>query len=173
MALIFQYGSNMSSERLNSADRIAGQAKVLGTGHTTERFDLLFSVWSKSNECAAADIAASDSGQRIYGVIYEVPDFLISRESAKLHGQRSMDAIEGEGVNYVRKEIRVENAKGEILSTTTYVVKDPQLGLKTSLPYVTHILDGLNEHQLPAAYRAYVLAQIVQNNPALEAQVAK
>ena len=173
MALIFQYGSNMSSQRLNSTDRLAGQAKVFGTGQTIERFNLVFSVWSKSNECAAADIAANDSGQRIFGVIYEVPDFLISRESAKLQGRKSMDAIEGEGINYVKRDVQIETAHGGTVSAMTYVVKDPQAGLKTSLPYVTHILNGLDEHHLPAAYRTYVLAQIVQNNPALEAQVAK
>lgn len=171
MALIFQYGSNMSSKRLNSADRLAGDAKVLSTGRTSDRFDLVFSVWSKSNECAAAAIVASSSGERIFGVIYEVPDFLMTRESAKTHARKSMDAIEGEGVNYIKREVQIEDAAGTTVTAITYVVKEPRTGLKTSMPYVTHILNGLHEHQLPADYKAYVVGQIVQNNPDLTAQI--
>jgi len=47
MALVFQYGSNMSVARLNSDDRLAGDAKVVCVATTIEPFDLVFSVWSK------------------------------------------------------------------------------------------------------------------------------
>jgi hypothetical protein len=171
MALIFQYGSNMSSVRLNSADRLARSAKVVGLAKTIERFDLEFSVWSKANGCGAANIVACPSGQVVYGVVYKLPDFLITRESAKAHGRRSMDAIEGEGINYVQQMILVENSECKALNAVTYVAKEPQTGLKTSLPYVTHILTGLDEHRMPPDYKTYVLRQIARNNPEIVLQL--
>ena len=67
----------------------------------------------------------------------------------------------------LQKEIQVVTAKGETRNATTYVVKDPKRGLKTSSQYVSYILTGLNEHRFPAEYSAYVCAQIIKNNPAL------
>lgn len=56
MALVFQYGSNTSGTRLNSQDRLRGDAKDLGLVCTEAPFELDFDVWSTSNACAAADI---------------------------------------------------------------------------------------------------------------------
>ena len=79
MALVFQYGSNMSVVRLNSDGRLAGDAKAVCVATTVEPFELVFSVWSKSNSCAAADLLPSSAGRNVYGVLYEIPDFLLLR----------------------------------------------------------------------------------------------
>ena len=42
MAVVFQYGSNMSVRQLNSADRLAGDAKLIGVARTVESYDLAF-----------------------------------------------------------------------------------------------------------------------------------
>jgi len=167
MALVFQYGSNMSVARLNGDDRLAGDAKVVCVAKTVERFELVFSVWSKSNNCAAADLQPSNAGRTVYGVLYEIPDFLLSRETAKQSGRRSLDAIEGEGTNYVRAIIDVVTNVGEIVRALTYVVKDRQPNLKTSAAYVSHILAGLGEHNMPKEYYRYVQSKIFENNEAL------
>jgi hypothetical protein len=104
MAVVFQYGSNMSVRELNSADRLAGDARLIGVARTVEQYDLGFTVWSRRRNCAAADIIPSDTGRSIYGVLYEAPNYLLSRDTA--NGRRSLDAIEGEGVNYRRKPSR-------------------------------------------------------------------
>jgi len=171
MAIVFQYGSNMCSARLNSADRLAGDAKALGAAKTVECFDLAFTVWSKTNTCAAADIVPSTAGRKIFGVIYEIPDFLIFRDSAKENGRRSMDAIEGEGVNYIRQSIELERMDGSIVSALTYVVKDRRSDITTSMHYVQHILDGLKENGLPEEYRQYVISRVIANNGGLAHQL--
>ena len=168
MALVFQYGSNMSVARLNGEDRLAGDAKVVGVATTVERFELVFSVWSKSNNCAAADLFPSSAGRNIYGVLYDVPDFLLSREAAKEKNRKSLDAIEGEGTNYVRAMIDVVSNDGATLRALTYVVKNRQTQLKTSAAYVSHILAGLREHNIPAEYCQYVRSKIIENNAELE-----
>jgi len=164
MALVFQYGSNMSSARLNGEDRLAGNAKTICVAKTVEPFELVFSVWSNSNNCAAADLLPSKTGRSIYGVLYEVPDFLLSRDTAKQKNRRSLDAIEGEGTNYVRATIDLIANDGESLRAITYLVKNRQLSIKTSAAYVAHIFAGLREHGIPAEYFQYVRSKIIENN---------
>lgn len=167
MALVFQYGSNMCSARLNSPDRLAGDAKVICIAQSVDLFEFAFTVFSKTNNCAAADIASSESGQCIFGVLYEIPDFLISRESAKTLNRRSMDAIEGEGTNYIRQAIQLQKVDGSKVEALTYVVKDRKSDIKTSRKYVQHILEGMKEHNIPEEYRRYVVSQVIANNPDL------
>ncbi|MEQ1814103.1 MAG: gamma-glutamylcyclotransferase family protein [Candidatus Nitrotoga sp.] len=168
MALVFQYGSNMSVTRLNHTDRLNGDAESIGIATTVEPFELAFTVWSKTNNCAAADIIPSKAGRNIYGVVYNIPDFLLLRESAKKQNRRSLDAIEGEGRNYIRKAIHLIKTDGTRLSAITYVVKEPSTDYRTSMVYVQHILDGLKEHAMPDEYCQYVVSRIIQNNPELQ-----
>lgn len=173
MAFVFQYGSNMCSARLNSVDRLAGDAKVFCVAKTVDLFDLAFSVWSRTNECAAADIVPSLVGQNIFGVIYEIPDFLISRDSAKASRRKSMDEIEGEGTNYIRQIIELEKMDGSRVKAMTYIVKDRKHGIKTSIEYAQHILDGMNENKLPEEYKRYVVSQVIANNSELAQKLGK
>lgn len=53
MALVFQYGSNTSPDRLNTDDRLCGDAQSLGAVITEDDFELDFTIWSNGNECAA------------------------------------------------------------------------------------------------------------------------
>ena len=61
---------------------------------------------SKNQKCAAADIVQKP-GAKAWGVLYEVPEYLIYRELAFARSRKSLDEIEGEGGNYERKEIMV------------------------------------------------------------------
>jgi hypothetical protein len=80
MMLVFQYGSNAWAERLNSADRLRGDARDLGLVSTESAFELSFDVWSTKNDCAAANLRQS-AGRQIWGVLYEVPEFLMGRDT--------------------------------------------------------------------------------------------
>lgn len=164
MALIFQYGSNTSSSRLNSSDRLCGDAKDMGLVCTSQNFELDFDVWSNRNSCAASDIREG-AGRRIWGVLYEVPDHLVWGPVPA--GRKTFDQIEGS--SYQRRTIGVRRPDGTPVDgdVFTYTVRKPASGLKTSLDYVTHILAGLREHDAPEDYLAYVLARIGINNPAL------
>jgi hypothetical protein len=162
--LIFQFGSNTSSERLNSADRLAGDANDLGLCRTVHDFDLDFDVWSNSNQCAAADLRPS-RGRSIFGVLYDIPDYLVSASTAG--ARKSLDKIEGP--RYERRKILIQRPDGTPIPgpVFTYLVKEPAPNLKTSRDYVSHILHGLRDHNAPDEYLEYVKRRISQNNPSL------
>ncbi|MGM0825003.1 MAG: gamma-glutamylcyclotransferase family protein [Pseudomonadota bacterium] len=169
--LVFQYGSNMSSKHLNSPERLAGDARRIGIAQTTDPYRLCFPVWSNTNSCAAASISPNPDGRPILGVLYEIPDSLVYRQEAKTLNRKSLDAIEGEGANYVLTTIDVVKSDGAAISATTYVAKGAGPELKTSAVYARHILTGLAENDMPPAYRAYVAACIAQSNPELAVMV--
>lgn len=78
MALVFQYGSNCAEGQINSEDRLCGDAKFVAIAETVDDYQLAFDVWSTRRGCAASDILARP-GSKVWGVLYEVPDYLIER----------------------------------------------------------------------------------------------
>lgn len=162
----------MLTSRINSDERLQGDAKIFALARTVETHDLVFDVFSKTNGCAAADILPG-SGTRIFGVVYEIPDWLIKRESARSMNRKSLDQIEGKGTNYSRKAIRIEIDGIEFANETviTYVGKAREQGIKTSYEYSSLIVQGLNEHRMPAHYVDYVKNQVVRNNPDLASKI--
>jgi hypothetical protein len=168
MALVFQYGSNTSPSRFNSDNRLRGDARSLGAVCTDEDFELDFTVSSVQNQCAAGDIVPG-CGRKIWGVLYEIPDYLIRRETAG--DRRSLDAIEGS--KYERRIIAVRNPDGTPVAgeVITYVVRDRESGIQTSLDYCRHIIEGLREHNVPDEYIEYVKARMIVNNPGLQIDV--
>lgn len=168
MALVFQYGSNTSSRRLNSQDRLRGDAQSLGLANTVGQYDLGFTVWSKKNNCAAADLVRA-RGKHSWGVLYDIPDHLLSRDTAGR--RRSLDAIEG--CRYRRRTIRIRKvgALDSSLTVWTYTVIQKQQGLITSCKYAAHILAGLREHDAPGVYIDHVRDRILRNNPALRGKI--
>lgn len=170
MALVFQYGSNCSESQFKRPDRLCGDAKFLTIAETVDDYRLAFDVWSTGRGCAASDIVAC-GGSKVWGVVYDVPDFLITRETAARHRRKSLDAIEGEGTNYARHPIVVKSATSEILTAVTYRVINPRSGLSTSLEYVGYIVSGLREHGVGEEYIAKVKAIAMVNNPPIATAV--
>ncbi len=166
MARVFQYGSNTSEARINGLGRLKGDAKYLYNAETVQDYELDFTVWSETNQCAAVDIVLKQ-GSKVWGVVYDVPDYLIRRDTAKRRERKSLDAIEGEGTNYKRILIEVKKGDRKIVETITYVAKSKCAGLETSYEYVKHIIKGLEEHDIPESYVRKVKRKIVENNPDL------
>jgi hypothetical protein len=167
MTLVFQYGSNTSTARLNSPERLGGAAHVVGLARTIDDYDLDFTYFSRGNACAAADLV--HGRQRIYGVLYDIPDDRVFRHLGR-ETSKTLDQIEGNG--YHREEIGVELIQdGRQMSATTYVVVDRKAGLKTTAHYVKHIVDGLRSHGAPPAYVEYVKRRAAANNPAETAAI--
>jgi len=166
MTLVFQFGSNVDAARLNSPERLDGAARVVDLVRTVEPHELGFRVWSTVNGCAAADILPGQ-GRLIWGVLYDVPEDLIRRETAG--ERRSFDAIESEGREYRRHPIRVVSGEGAPAETEaiTYTVVSRRYDLCTALDYVRHILKGLIERGAPQDYLVYVRERIAANNPDL------
>jgi cation transport regulator ChaC len=172
MTIVFQYGSNCLESEINSAKRLCGDAKFVGIAQTVEDFVLAFDVWSKKRQCAASDIVRVPGG-KVWGVLYEVPDDLIDRETAKARGRKSFNEIEGEGANYKREMLDVRRPDGEVVNVLTYTVRSPRSSLKTSKEYVGFIVAGLRDHGVSEDYIAQVKAIAVANNPQISAAVER
>ncbi len=170
MALVFQYGSNASSGRINSDDRLKGDASFIDVVFTAKDFEFEFPVWSKSNQCAAASIF-SGNGREIWGALYEIPDYLIRRKPPG--NRKSLDAIEGEGRNYIRQNIAVKYRSSVPVKedVITYIAKSRETGLRTSFEYITHIIYGLREIQAPQEYIEYIKERIILNNSELMGKI--
>ncbi len=168
MAIVFQYGSNAESDRLNSINRLKGDARCIGMAYTDGDFELDFTTWSEGNQCAAADIV-SGPGRKIWGVLYEVPDQLIKRETSG--SRKSFDAVEGK--NYQRVGINLRHPDGSPVTehVITYVVKERQPNIRTSLDYVKHIIKGLRDNDAPDEYIEYVKKRATDNNPDLRPDI--
>lgn len=172
MALVFQYGSNCSEGQINAGSRLRGDARFAGIAETVEDFELAFDVYSTGRGCAASDIMRKPGG-KVWGVLYEVPDYLIDRKSAGARERTSFDAIEGEGTNYKHETIEVRTPDGQVVQALTYTVIAPNPSLKTNLAYVRHIIAGLRERDVPGDYIAKVKAIAAANNPGLAAEIAR
>ena len=88
MALVFQYGSNCSDSQINGQDRLCGDAKFIDIAETVDDFRLAFDVWSTRRQCAASEMVDTP-GSKVWGVLYEVPDFLIEQKTAAAQNRRS------------------------------------------------------------------------------------
>jgi cation transport regulator ChaC len=165
--LVFQYGSNCLEAEINGQDRLRGDAKLVEIAKV-DGFQLAFDVVSTKRRCAASDIVEKP-GAIVWGVLYEIPDYLIGRETAKPN-RKSLDAIEGEGKNYERRAINVCKPNGETTAALTYTVKSPLTDVKTNIEYVRLIVSGLREHGVEDSYIDSVKA--IATNPGITAEIA-
>ena len=170
MTLVFQYGSNCLESEINGPSRLCGDAKFVDVAETVEDFELAFDVQSTGRDCAASDIVRKPGG-KVWGVLYEVPDHLLSRQTANSRGRKSFDEIEGEGTNYKREPISVVRSNGEVVSALTYTVLRRRDGLRTNLNYVRLIVSGLRERGVTESYIIKVKKIAAANNPAISQEL--
>ena len=164
--MLFQYGSNMDPDRLNSADRLNGTAEVVGVARLPG-WGVRFDLYSEGNRCAVTDIVPS-AREHVDGVLYRVP----YRSVVAPRGERSpMDKIEGakrgKESNYKRRKIWVWR-NGKKIEARTYVgtvagrmrfltrsVRDRRV----SGDYFGYVLSGARRFELPARYIAHLRRQ--------------
>jgi hypothetical protein len=153
MPLVFQYGSNCTTARLNGPNRMKGAAKDLGLAKTVEDFDIAFDVVSNTNGCAASDLIKRP-GRKAWGVLYKL--------SKK--GLEMLRTVEGP--RYEEKPIQVIGKKRKKHSATTFVVreKDRREGLATSAAYVSWIIYGLRDHGVPEDWIDHVRDVAIKTN---------
>ena len=170
---MFQYGSNCLELQINGKERLKGDASFVSIAETVDDYELAFTVFSKGRHCAAADIIRKPGG-KVWGVLYAIPEYLLGRDTAAARGRKSsLDAIEGEGTNYERREIRVRKPDGQIVTALTYTVRNPRAGLTTDIDYVRYIIAGLRERGTPQGYIDKVKAIASANNPLIAASVER
>ena len=168
--LIFQYGSNCLDSQLNGEARLRGDAVFLDIARI-DGFEIAFDVWSKNRGCAAANMVPTP-GAVVWGALYQVPDQLIARDTAAAVNRVALDAIEGEGKNYMRRTVQVRRAGKELVEALTYTVVSPAAGLKTNLEYVSFIVAGLKERGVAQDYIERVKVIAAASNPAIATELA-
>jgi len=163
MSLVFQYGSNASKARLLGPERLNGTGTVLGRAETVEDYDIAFDVWSTTNQCAASDLVQRP-GRKAWGVLYEIPDDFIRGKRA--NGQKTLAQIEGP--NYKEKKIRVRRPCREPEEAITFLVRPDRrtAGCFTSAEYVSWIVRGLREQEVPEPYVRHVIDVAIETNSA-------
>ena len=153
MAIVFQYGSNCLEREINSPKRLDNNAKFLDVANYEFTFDVY--AKAKNRQCGASDIVKLKrlEESEVWGVLWDVPDYMIPRGTAKVKGVNSLDAIEGEGINYRRRRILVQRPNSKKLMPFTYVVIHPiSQGVETSKEYAKLIIDGLKEHMADISF---------------------
>lgn len=160
MGVVFQYGSNTCTARLNAPSRLRGDATPIGKAQTVDDYEIFFNVFSQRNKCAASNICLHQ-GRKVWGILYEISEELIS---GKPKGRKSLRQIEGP--KYSQKTIRVEKANGEQMDAITLlaVAENCQEGLSTAVWYVSWILYGLRSHGVDEDYIEHVRVRAIETN---------
>lgn len=161
MSVVFQYGSNATRGRLNAPSRLNRRAVDRGRAITVEDYDIAFDVWSQTNRCAASDLVCTP-GRKAWGVLYEIPDEFI--RGKRTDGQKTLAEIEGP--RYEETRIRVRNSEGREVDAITFVVREAErrIALATSAAYVSWIVYGLRDHDVPEDYLSHVLEVGIETN---------
>ena len=136
----FAYGSNMSSARLRQRTPSARAMCKARLPHHVLRWHKLGR--DGSGKCDI-EYAGDESADCVWGVLFE-----ISRAEKVL-----LDRVEGLGIGYVDKQVRVQTEAGEMLATTYQAM--PQMvdsNLRPQRWYKDHVLRGAREHDLPPLY---------------------
>ena len=133
MTLLFAYGSNLASSEMEEwcpRHRYLGPARL--DGYRRE-----FRRRSRRWGGGAADIVAVP-GESVHGVLYELPDGELDR----------LDAKEGAGFAYRRREVEVEH-QGRMLVAQAYEVihKEPE-EVPPSPEYLALLEAGVRERGL-------------------------
>ncbi len=160
MAIVFQYGSNTCTARINSPKRLKGDARPIEKAQTVDDYDIVFDVYSHTNQCATADLIPTP-GHKAWGVLYDIPNDLIRGNRTD---RKTLEQIEGP--RYEEKNIRVRKQNGEIINAVTYLVRphDRCNDLATLVWYVSWIVYGLRDHSVPEEYISHVQEIAIQTN---------
>lgn len=176
-ALLFQYGSNMSEDRLAAKIRehqsyapVGAEldVRLLGCARL-KGWRFVLDLYSARQECLVGDIVEGEDGDEVWGALYELDRQLLVRSD----GRRSvLDRIEGHRTemdpeNYRPIAVTVE-LDGDPREAHTYVGgEDARQRCRLDHPdaaprpdYLRAILDGANAVGLPATYIAALATTI-------------
>ena len=156
----------MEPGRLNSSDRLAGVARVIGVARL-DHWGIRFDLFSAKNDCAVTDIVPT-AREHVLGVLYQVP----YRTVVAPRGERSrMDIIEGARrgrlSSYKRLKILVRS-NGEMVEARTYVgtalgrtrfLRESSENRRVSEDYFEYLLAGARRFNFPQSYVTYLRRQ--------------
>ena len=107
-----------------------------------ENYEILFNKKARGGS-ATANIHPA-MGKTVYGVLYRISEA----------GLRSLDRFEGVPQHYRRIEVTVTDGEGNRVPAQAFIATKVDKGLRPAPHYIHAILEGAEEHQLPADYVA-------------------
>lgn len=138
--LYFSYGSFMNTKNLK---RHCPSAIVVGRADLLN-YEVQFNFMSHDYQCGVTG-AEFAPGKITHGVLFEVSET----------DMQHLDLIEEvPEENYYRETVLVVDAQGQYQRADLYRTSHPQGPYRTSQAYLQHMLQGAQEHDLPAAYIA-------------------
>jgi len=105
-----------------------------------ENYELNFDKVARGGSGTANLVAAE--GQVVYGVLYR-----LSEQQLK-----ALDRFEGVPEHYRRSEMNVVDEQGNKIAAQVYLARKLRKGLKPDRSYLQRIIEGAEEHGLPADY---------------------
>lgn len=147
--LCYGYGSNMSTRRMlgrTPSARLVGRAKL-------RDYRLVFHKESLDGS-GKADVVHAP-GQFVWGAVYNVP----------VHEKKILDRYEALGKGYDEKMVEVTLDNDEIVEVFVYYATRTDAKLKSYSWYLTHIIEGAKEHNLPEDYIEFVQTVAAVQDP--------
>jgi hypothetical protein len=159
---LFEYGLEMDSVILNSAERLHGQALLYGPA-TLRGYEITCeAVGARTGQVVATIVPSSKPGSEVWGVLYRIPRRLLeppSNEPAqldKIHAAASPNGL------FERISVTVREAyRGRDISCIAYVASPTGRNLFHSLPanrqvadnaYIQQLLETAKKLKLPDTY---------------------
>jgi len=132
----FAYASNMSRTQVEQRAGALGEEKVA----RLDNYELNFDKVTRGGT-GSANIVPAD-GQTVWGVLYRLSEPQL----------RTLDRFEGVPEHYRRSEVNVTDAEGNKVGAQVYLARKVRKGLKPDRHYLSRIIQGAEEHNLPADY---------------------
>lgn len=139
--LYFAYGSNMERVQLK---RRCPKAKFVSAAVLPDH-TLVFSGSSRMWGGGIADIREM-AGTKVEGVLWEISEA----------EQKALDEYEGYPELYLRKEVQVRTAAGNVVTASAYVMANPGREMAPSKPYLRLLISGAEEHDLSEKYVTFL-----------------
>ncbi|MGH9862019.1 MAG: gamma-glutamylcyclotransferase family protein [Candidatus Acidiferrales bacterium] len=132
----FAYGSNMSRAQVRQRAGEPAEEKIA----RLENYALNFDKVARGGSGTANLVMAE--GLVVYGVLYRLSEPQL----------KALDRFEGVPEHYRRSEVNVVDEQGNKIAAQVYLARKLRKGLKPDRSYLQRIIDGAEEHGLPADY---------------------
>lgn len=162
--LIWQYGSNMDEDRLNSPGRLDGSAKFVGLA--LKRGYRVAFTHTNNEGVGTSDIIESDPTDFVIGVLYKIPE-------GKLPKLRSIEGVNSgahkEVANFKLTKLDHQlNETNQVVQVITYIVVRKERNPPTNSEYANHILKGIRDRKMGTEYFDKIKTIILENNPKIK-----
>lgn len=132
----FAYASNMNRRQMAQRAGALAEEKLA----RLDNYELNFEKIARGGT-GTANIAPAE-GKTVWGVLYRVTEQQL----------KALDRFEGVPEHYRRSEVTVVDGDGNKVAAQVYLARKVRKGLKPDRLYLQRIIQGAEEHNLPADY---------------------